>query len=140
MTRKIDSVDPICVECGKRGAMVSGVKVHPTKPEMHNRIFYLCPCGAFVSCHPGTGIANGRPAHGPTRYLRHKAHEALDAIWRGAGRVKGVATGYARQKAYKWLAKELGLPIDETHIGRFTADECRRVIEICTARQSRRAA
>lgn len=33
-----------------------------------------------------------------------------------------------------------GLPIEETHIGRFTAAECQRVIDICKARTARRAA
>jgi hypothetical protein len=140
ITRKIDRVEPICVECGGRGEMVGGAKVHPNKPERHNRIFYLCKCGAFVSCHPGTAFAAGRPAHGPVRYLRHKAHQALDAIWCGSGRVKGIATGYARHKAYKWLAAQMNIPVEECHIGRFGAAECRLVIELCTQRQLRKAA
>lgn len=116
------------------GVMTSGKLVYPSMPERHGRIYYRCPCGAAVSCHPGTGIPAGRPASGATRRLRYLAHEAFDPIWRGTRKV-GVATGHARKKAYRWLARELGIDPGEAHIGWFNAETCQRVIEICRMRR-----
>jgi hypothetical protein len=130
---KIDHVDPICVECGGRAKLVDGRAVHPENPARHGQMFWRCSCGAFVGCHPRTGVAVGRPASGRTRYLRIIAHKALDAFWRRGERT-AMAAGFARKRAYKWLARELGQRVEETHIGWMDAADCQRVIDLCQAR------
>ena len=35
-----------------------------------------------------------------------------------------------RDKAYKWLSKEIGLPKEQTHIGMFEKEQCEKVMEI----------
>lgn len=134
-------VDPICVECGKLGKLKSGKEAYPRKPEKHQQAFYVCVCGALVSCHPGTAVAAGRPGSSITRGLRWKAHTLFDKLWMGAdGDRTRVATGFARRRAYKWLARELGRPANLTHIGWMSAEECRLVIAACEARLNRKEA
>jgi hypothetical protein len=135
---KIRSCEPICVECGDRGKMVSGAVAYPHKPERRGEIFFRCDCGAIVSCHPGTGIPAGRPASAATRGLRYEAHRLLDAMW-GAGRRTPLAAGHARKRAYKWLARQLGIRPEDCHFGFMDATELRRAIDICRQAQGRAA-
>jgi hypothetical protein len=72
-----------------------------------------------------------------TRALRYEAHKVFDPIWRRKSHKQGLATGFARKKAYRWLARELGLDVDECHIGFFDAATCRRVIALCRAHCAR---
>lgn len=136
--RMLEPFDNSCVECGALGKVVSGAIARPHKPALHSRLFLMCGCGAFVSCHPGTAISMGRPAGSETRYLRAKAHEALDVRWQ---REDTTAWGMskARQKAYAWLARGLGIRFNDCHIGRFDAHTCRRAIALC-AEDERKAA
>lgn len=65
----------------------------------------------------------GRLADAHLRQAKLKAHEAFDPIWKGRK--------MSRSKAYGWLAKQLGISREETHIGMFDLETCRLVIEIC---------
>lgn len=133
-THKIRHCDPVCVECGGMGRLVSGAVAHPDKPERRNLAYYRCDCGALVGCHPGTAVAAGRPASAPTRALRRKAHHALDAIW-GIRTRTPLAAGHARARAYKWLARQLGLRPDDCHLGWMNGDQLRQVLEILHRRK-----
>lgn len=132
---KIVSVEPICVECGERGRIASGKTAHPSEPAKHGKIYFVCKCGAMVGCHPGTGIPAGRPASGETRYLRAIAHEAFDKIWSSNGTRTRNATGYARTKAYKWLAGQLGIDPSACHFGFMGREELRRALAIIQTKQ-----
>jgi hypothetical protein len=44
---------------------------------------------------------------------------------------EGCTKGYARRAAYKWLADQLGTPVERTHIGYMNLEECAKVVEIC---------
>lgn len=88
-------------------------------------------CGAHVGCHPGTNKALGRLANKELRQLKMAAHKAFDTLWHWKIKHEGCRRKSARGKAYAWLAKELGVPTEECHIGYFTPDQCRLVIEIC---------
>lgn len=61
------------------------------------------------------------PADFETRQARRKAHAAFDPLWRKK-KIK-------RQRAYKKLAHYLNLPIEKTHIGAFSKQQCEKVIE-----------
>lgn len=128
---KVDWVEPICLECDRRAKLVSGLLAYPRRPERARDMFWMCDCGAVVSCHPGTGIANGRPANGETRYWRNAAHVAFDAIWQARASKGSRTAGRARESAYRWLAEQLGLARNETHMGRMNAEMCKRVIAVC---------
>src|SRR5206468_10729013 len=86
---------------------------------------YLCrPCNAYVGCHRGTTRPLGKLANAELRRARNEAHDAFDPIWQ-FGPLK-------RAEAYAWLAEQLGIARDATHIGEFDLEQCRRVIEVCS--------
>ena len=41
-----------------------------------------------------------------------------------------------RRTAYDWLSRRMGLPMDQTHIGMFDVEQCKRVVEICAAQNN----
>jgi hypothetical protein len=124
--------DSSCIECGGKGRIASGREVCPERRDRAAWVFWLCECGAFVSCHPGTAVPMGRPANGRTRSFRIRAHEALDRRWmRVGGKRSKHATSRSRPKAYAWLATQLGIRVEDCHIGLFDEAMCRQVISIC---------
>lgn len=88
---------------------------------------YLCPnCKAYVGVHKGTDKPLGRLANAELRKWKNAAHASFDPLWQtGPFRRK-------RNQAYAWLSKQMGLPIEKTHIGMFDIAECKQVIKICT--------
>ena len=96
----------------------------------YGMIYYCAPCYAWVGVHYGTNKALGRLAKVNLREWKQKAHKYFDPLWQ-----KKMEQGYskikARHKAYAWLAEQMGLPIEETHIGMFDVEQCKQVVEIC---------
>lgn len=70
---------------------------------------------AALAAPPGSELAKARIA----------AHAAFDPFWKSGRFNRGVA--------YEWLASEMGLPVQQTHMVLFDVDQCRRVVEICHA-------
>lgn len=92
-------------------------------------MIYLCrPCRAYVGVHKGTNRPLGRLADAQLRYWKKKAHDAFDPIWK-YGNPHGGRNG-----AYAWLAKQMGLPKEKTHIGMFDVEQCKQVIDIVNKR------
>lgn len=88
---------------------------------------YMCkPCDAYVGVHYGDSLdSKGSVANKRLRYWRKKAHEHFDPI------AFEKRKGWSRRKAYAWLSQEMGLPKELTHIGMFSVNKCKQVIEIC---------
>ena len=114
-----------CPYCGKRAEFVDSAEVY------HGRSYgmiYLCrPCDAYVGCH-GNGKGDspkGRLANAELRRWKIAAHNAFDPLWK-FGPFRG-----RRNAAYAWLAEQMGLPKEKTHIGMFDVAECQQVIQIC---------
>lgn len=84
---------------------------------------WICECGAFCGCHPGTNKPLGRVANNELRRLKKEAHDYFDPIWKN--RIM------SRHAAYRMLSVRLGIPKKYTHIGMFSESTCRKVIEIC---------
>jgi len=86
--------------------------------------FYQCPkCGAYVGCHKGTKKSLGRTANKELRALKMKAHDHFDFMWK--------KKKMGRSIAYAWLSEMLEIPKEYTHIGMFSEQTCKRVIDIC---------
>ena len=116
-----------CPYCGQQAEKVYGGSIYPHRTDLFHKVFYRCrPCAAHVGCHPDTDKPLGRLANAELRREKNLAHAVFDPLWRGKGR--GARTG-----AYKWLAKQLGIPREECHIGMFDVEQCRRVVEVCRA-------
>lgn len=121
-----EPIIPTCPYCGTDAELVTGEQVYGADATARVRSVYLwrCePCDAQVGCRPGTRHALGTLANAPLRRMRRMAHEAFDPLWR---------TGAMdRSNAYRWLATKMSLPDNCAHIGRFDAEQCMKVIELC---------
>jgi len=115
----------LCIECGGKAKMVGGKRIYPHRPDLYDKLLFLCDCGAYVGCHKGTTNPMGRPAGPETRKARMAAHEAFDPIWK-SGRL-------TRSGAYQWLADRMGALPGQTHISWMTAAEAQRVVIYCRA-------
>lgn len=119
----------ICLYCGKPAALVTGDVVYPHRPDLSEKHFYMCyPCAAYVGCHPGTKKPLGRLANAELRKAKQAAHVAFDPLWRDRKQ--------KRKAAYTWLAKQLGIHVNDCHIGMFDVEMCRRVVEACRSQQT----
>lgn len=111
-----------CDYCHSLTEFVDSSEVYGTSYGM----IYLCrPCNAYVGTHKGTDKPLGRLANAELRRWKINAHNAFDPLWK-YGKFRG-----RRNTAYAWLAEQMGLPVEKTHIGMFDVPQCRQVVEIC---------
>ena len=123
---------PICNYCGNSSHKVTGADIYPHRPDLAGKVIYQCkPCDAYVGCHPGTDKPLGRLANADLRKAKSAAHAAFDPMWKAKMRRDQVKKHEARGAAYAWLSREMNLHPDDTHIGMFDIDQCRRVLELC---------
>lgn len=119
----------ICNYCGQPAVLVNGTVIYPHRPNLSKKKFWQCaPCDAWVGCHSTTTTPLGRLANAELRQAKMAAHNAFDPIWQEDVE---LTRGAARRKAYAWLAEQMGLPSAHAHIGSFTVDQCKRVVELC---------
>lgn len=126
----VPMVDPICVECTAMAEPVDSAVIYPHRPDLHGRVMFLCSCGAYVGAHPGTDVPLGYPAGPETRRLRSQVHKLLDPLWEAKMKRDGLRKGQAREDGYTWLAAQLHLAREDTHVSHFTAAVCRQAIAI----------
>ena len=124
-------VPTICRYCGGPVRLVPAELVFGASTErlgLLNEMLYQCQnCNARVGCHKGTTRPLGDVANEMLRLKRMETHRVFDEMWR---RLK-----WSRTKAYKWLAKKMGLPDKEAHIGGFEMAQCQFVIDLCNRNQ-----
>lgn len=127
-----------CAEVGADFDVLRGKKCpyckQPTKYvdsiEVYGKSYgfiYLCrPCDAFVGVHHGNSTeSKGSVANKQLREWRKRAHQAFDPIQFQNKK------NWNRNKAYSWLSEQMGLPKTVCHIGMFSINKCKKVIEIC---------
>ena len=86
-------------------------------------LVYLCnTCGAYVGCHK-SGEPLGAPANKETRYWRSLAHTHFDQLWMVAKNRSKV-----RRKWYQRLARYMGIEEQQSHIGMFDMEQCKKVL------------
>ena len=116
-----------CPYCGKRADFVDSAEVYYGRSY---GMIYLCrPCDAYVGCHGRGDTPKGRLANAELRHWKIEAHNAFDPLWK-FGPFRGQRNG-----AYAWLAEQMGLPKEKTHIGMFDVQQCKQVIQICRNHQ-----
>ena len=117
-------VDVRCDYCGTKADFVDSSVIYGKSYGM----IYLCPdCGAYVGVHKGTDKPLGRLANSELRRWKRNAHNVFDPLW-----MRGPFRG-RRNAAYAWLAQQMGLPIEKTHIGMFDVAQCKEAINIILA-------
>lgn len=121
-----------CPYCNEPAALVPASTIYPHRPDLFAKELYACePCGAWVGCHPGTQKPLGRLANAQLRKAKMEAHAAFDPLWKAKQKREGCGKGRARGTGYAWLARQLGIPASECHIGMMDVAMCQRVVEIC---------
>ena len=60
-----------------------------------------------------------------TQHYRYTVHRYLDSIWKVSSR-----RGKARSTMYSWLSTQMDLPEEETHVAKFTRNQCKQAIKI----------
>lgn len=110
-----------CDYCGRQAEYVDSKVVYGKSYGM----MYLCRnCMAYVGVHKGTDKPLGRLADATLRKWKMAAHASFDPLWK-TGPFRG-----RRKAAYGWLAGQMGLPVEKTHIGMFDVPQCQEVIKI----------
>lgn len=116
-----------CDYCHRDAMLVTGNVIYPHRPDLYALKFWQCePCDAYVGCHKaGKGQGDGtkplgRLANAELRRAKSDAHAAFDPLWKSR-RMK-------RREAYAWLAAQLGISVNNCHIGMFDVDGCRAVV------------
>ena len=115
----------VCGYCGGVAELTDSAEVYGGRS--YGSIYICRPCQAWVGCHPNTLQPLGTLAKAELRQWRNHAHASFDVLWR----YKGVK----RQEAYAWLAEKLNLTKEECHIGLFTIEQCKRVVQVCIQEQ-----
>lgn len=107
----------MCPECGMEMRMKFSTSFR--------RPFYACvgfpACRCTHGAHPN-GEPMGVPADAITRKARRRAHAAFDVLWRTGGMPKSAA--------YRWMREAMGMTKRQAHIGRFSAAQCDRLVEL----------
>lgn len=121
-------IPTICPNCGAAVVLVNNSVIYGQ--ELGKWPFaYRCitkKCDSYVGIHPKTDIPLGMLANRATRAARRAAKEAFMPMWEQQG-IKKTA-------AYRWLGEKMGIAnVDHVHIGWFSIEQCKRVIEICKA-------
>ncbi|MNE20646.1 hypothetical protein D3C81_700830 [compost metagenome] len=115
-----------CPYCGGSVKLVNNCEIYGKSIGDWPFAYHCQKCSeAYVGVHPDTDIPVGIMACKKLRKARQSAkisfHEML------------AATGMERRHGYAWLAKQLGLSINETHYGWFTLLQCEQALAVTKA-------
>ncbi|CAB4122700.1 Protein of unkown function DUF3268 [uncultured Caudovirales phage] len=117
---------PRCNYCARPSRLVSGAAIYPHRPDLFGKWFYQCkPCDAYVGCHKG-GVPLGDLANRELRKTRRVAHSVFDRLWKEGD--------LNRSQAYAWMSEAMGLPPEKAHIGMFSVEQCRALVNLVAAR------
>lgn len=84
--------------------------------------YHCTECDAYVGTHkPRPKEALGILANSEMRDMKKKCHALFDPMWK---------TSAQRQTLYVWLAKELGIKIEDCHFGYFDIETLNKAYEI----------
>lgn len=124
---KAEFLPTICRYCGGIIRLVPAETVYGASAERlgkrSEKIYQCQNCGARVGCHKGTNRPLGNVANEILRLKRIEAHQVFDGLWK--------RRKMKRTDAYRWLAREMELPMKTAHIGGFEMDQCQKVIDLC---------
>ena len=124
----------ICPSCSAPAVLV---RFGTEAPTHEWRCARYPECDNAVGCHDGSTKPMGTLADLPTRRMRRNAHGVFDQVWRLEQKVRGhhnLGMAAARLNAYRWLSRQMGLSVDNCHIGLMDSENCKRVIALCEGR------
>ena len=112
-----------CDCCGGKATLKSSALIYKG---VHRGNIYLCEnynvtCDAYVGVHNGDNLPLGTLADGETRSARAQAHTVIDPLWK--------TQGFNRRDLYKIMSDFLGLKLEDCHIGKFNASQCKQACD-----------
>lgn len=114
---------PLCLHCKTPARLTDGEEIYPHRRDLWQKPFWICTCGAYCGCHPGTYRSLGMPANKETRNARSMLHDrALDPLWKP---LPAGERNKRRKQIYAYLGQAMGLPPEQTHTGMWTIEQCR---------------
>lgn len=122
----------ICPYCERQTEYIDSTYVYGKSYGM----IYICkPCDAYVGVHKNTNKALGRLANKELRNAKIEAHALFDKIAK-TGLINKIWNIYIpnisnRNKAYRWLSLQTGIPVKYCHIGMMDLKQCLSVVDIC---------
>lgn len=118
----------VCPYCHKPTRFMSAAEL--LKKATDDRMLWACvPCGAWVSCRKGTKVPLGRLGNEKLRKLRVECHSVFDPIWKDWIEL-GDDEYTARTKAYKWIAKLMGIEHEMMHFSWLTEEQCLKALDL----------
>jgi hypothetical protein len=121
----------ICPYCIKPANLVDSAVVYGTS---YGKMWLCSPCDAYVGTHKDSKqhIPLGRLANAELRRWKIRAHDAFDPLWKSGEMSRG--------KAYLLMQDLMGISAGQAHIGEFTVDDCKSLIEKLRERRANLAA
>lgn len=115
----------ICPYCGRRAEFIDS-KHYYSNGKSYGMMYLCRPCDATVGVHKNSAnyYPLGTLANKELRELRQRCHKLFDTLWRGNMKTM------SREQAYKKLADNMNLKIEEAHIALFREDDCIKFIRI----------
>jgi hypothetical protein len=123
----------ICPYCNCTTELVLGDIIYPHKvliiprPKYLDKWYYRCVENVdhYVGTYSDNKTSLGRLADNELRIWKNKGHNIFDPLWRDKKLFK------SQREAYKWLSKKMEIPLEHTHFGMFTIEQCQQAINFC---------
>jgi zinc-finger-containing domain len=122
----------LCDYCRRPAEITRAGEANYPYQQDYGPVWICILCYAWVGCHRSTLNPLGRLANAELRRWKVRAHDAFDPLWRSVMMREGQSKHIARNAAYTWLAHQMGISREETHIGFFDEQQCKIVVAICS--------
>jgi len=123
----------ICPYCHCETKLVEGDVIYPNlvnelpRPKFLDKYYYQCTQNRdhYVGTYADNITSLGRLADVELRKHKNQGHQSFDPLW------KEKIHFQKQQAAYDWLFQKMNLPLELTHFGMFTKEQCQQVIGFC---------
>lgn len=119
----------ICPYCNCETILVSDKEIYGPNSNFGG-MYYKCILNNdhYVGTYGDKKTSLGRLADKELRQWKMKGHNTFDPLWKTKKYFKN------QRVAYYWLSRKMELPIEYTHFGMFTIDQCKQAIDLLNER------
>ena len=117
----------VCPYCNCETFLVSGKEIYGQNSAFEG-MYYRCieNFDHYVGTYKDNITSLGRLADKELRGYKMDGHSVFDPMWKTGPKIFSN-----QQKAYRWLSKQMNIPLQETHFGMFTIEQCKEAISKC---------